>query len=145
MALYPLLLAAAALVATVVLPTDAIMYQYVALNKTYFEARAYCECNQMELARVDQPEQNQLIQSVIPRRAWIAGNILAKMPIGKSPKREGWIWDGHGPIKPECYNFAAIQPDNLHNQEYCIQMQLDGMWNDLNCAWKCGFVCQYDG
>lgn len=89
----------AALIAIIEPIRAEIRYEFHATNASYFEARTACECRGSELARVDSPEQNQMIRDKVPVRAWIAGNILHKMRPYASPSKSDWVWDGHGPIK----------------------------------------------
>lgn len=131
------------LAASLLPSSHAIAYKYFGDNSTYFQARDNCRYKGWELARVDKQFQNDLIHFVSRSRVWLDGNILHEMPIGRHQKPPStWMWHGKGLIKHKFW--GPNQPDNWKDQEYCISMDEDGQWNDLNCAWRIGYVCQGD-
>lgn len=39
-------------------------------------------------------------------------------------------------------NWRNRQPDNYEGLEHCVTMSVSGQWNDLNCKFKRGIICE---
>lgn len=58
----------------------------------------------------------------------------------------GWAWTDNTPVG--FFNWASGEPNAaLHPgevaEENCVEMYLDGRWNDNKCLDKKGFICRH--
>ncbi|KAM9499629.1 C-type mannose receptor 2-like [Salvelinus alpinus] len=110
-------------------------FHFVNTNKTWTEAQSYCRENYTDLASIDDmADMNRLRNTV---KAW---SLTEPAWIGLY--NTSWRWS-LGDTELETVLFwAANQPNNLNNNEFCVWMQ-HGLWHDENCETKHNFVC-YD-
>lgn len=66
---------------------------------------------------------------------WIGGN---------DRENEGhFVWSRDG--NPITFNkWDGNNPDDFSNNEDCIEMRRDGIWNDICCDYPMPFVCEKD-
>ena len=67
--------------------------------------------------------------------------------IGLSDRQREGNWTNWNSGEPITYSYwRKREPDNkdpnANAQEHCAEMTVQGMWNDLNCDWKMGFICE---
>lgn len=52
-----------------------------------------------------------------------------------------WFWASNGqPLKFK--KFADRQPDNFQNNEFCLELDVNQLWNDLNCNHQLFVICE---
>lgn len=73
--------------------------------------------------------------SIIRCTVWIGGN---------DRENEGhFVWSRDG--NPITFNkWDGNNPDDFLNNEDCIEMRRDGIWNDIWCGYLRPFVCEKD-
>lgn len=40
-------------------------------------------------------------------------------------------------------NWAATEPNDIKNTEFCLQLYPNGQWNDIDCMADCYFICEF--
>uniref|UniRef100_A0A3B3T8R1 Macrophage mannose receptor 1-like n=1 Tax=Paramormyrops kingsleyae TaxID=1676925 RepID=A0A3B3T8R1_9TELE len=103
-------------------------YHFVNINLNWTDAQAYCRQNYTDLATIDNmKEMKRLIESVgsdYTGQAWIG-----------LKKGTSWRWHWSSAEGETGYtNWAAGQPDDWDNNEYCTEFKDDGKWNDISCS-----------
>ncbi|XP_074176220.1 asialoglycoprotein receptor 2 isoform X2 [Rhinolophus sinicus] len=104
---------------------------------TWPEAEKYCQLENAHLVVVNSREEQKFIgQHMGPFRIWI----------GLTESEGSWKWVDGTDYKYSYKNWAATQPDNWQGHEEggsedCVEVQLDGRWNDNFCQqvqrWAC--------
>lgn len=106
------------------------------LEVTYDEAKAICASGGGQLAVPRTQEENQAIFSL--RKKVQAHSFMGINDI----ESEGDFRDLSGQVITY-FNWRAGEPNNLRNNEDCVEMWEDGGWNDENCANRRFFVCEF--
>ncbi|XP_077323753.1 pulmonary surfactant-associated protein A-like [Lithobates pipiens] len=102
---------------------------------TYDEAKTICASGGGQLAVPRTQEENQAIFSLrkkVQTHTFMGINDL---------QHEGDFRDLSGQVITY-FNWHAGEPNNLRNNEDCVEMWDDGGWNDENCASKRFFICE---
>ncbi|XP_077323766.1 mannose-binding protein C-like isoform X2 [Lithobates pipiens] len=103
---------------------------------TYDEAKTICASGGGQLAVPRTQEENQAIFSLrkkVQMHTFMGINDL---------QYEGDFRDLSGQVI-RYFNWRAGEPNNLRNNEDCVEMWDDGRWNDENCASKLFFICEF--
>ncbi|XP_077323752.1 pulmonary surfactant-associated protein A-like [Lithobates pipiens] len=103
---------------------------------TYDEAKTICASGGGQLAVPRTQEENQAIFSLrkkVQMHTFMGINDL---------QYEGDFRDLSGQVI-RYFNWRAGEPNNLRNNEDCVEMWDDGRWNDENCASKRFFICEF--
>ncbi|XP_040177021.1 collectin-46-like [Rana temporaria] len=111
-------------------------YVLNSLEVTYNEAKTICGNGGGQLAVPRTPEENEAIFSLrkkVQMHTFIGINDML---------REGEFRDPSGQVI-RYFNWSPNEPNNLHNNENCVEMWYDGRWNDENCASKRFFICEF--
>ncbi|XP_077323757.1 pulmonary surfactant-associated protein D-like isoform X3 [Lithobates pipiens] len=103
---------------------------------TYDEAKATCARNGGQLALPRTPEENQAIFSL--RRTVNTHTFLGLNDL----QYEGNFRDLSGQAI-RYFNWYPGEPNDLNNNEDCVEMWDDGRWNDENCASRRFFICEF--
>ncbi|XP_073453221.1 mannose-binding protein C-like [Aquarana catesbeiana] len=106
------------------------------LEVTYDEAKTICASGGGQLAVPRTQEENQAILSL--RKKVQTHTFMGINDI----QIEGNFRDLSGQVITY-FNWRAGEPNNLNNNEDCVEMWDDGGWNDENCASKRFFVCEF--
>ncbi|XP_073453317.1 pulmonary surfactant-associated protein A-like [Aquarana catesbeiana] len=106
------------------------------LEVTYKEAKTICASGGGQLAVPRTQEENQAIFSLRKK-----GQKHSFMGINDI-QIEGDFRDLSGQFITY-FNWFPGEPNNLHNNEDCVEMWEDGWWNDENCESKRFFVCEF--
>ncbi|XP_062373263.1 macrophage mannose receptor 1-like [Sardina pilchardus] len=113
--------------------SSALSHQYHFVNepKNWSEAQSYCRANYTDLATLyDTDDVNALTQlGSQTGSAWIGlhDDLL-----------NSWRWSitdssFYGPGETTHRNWSAVEPNNFGGKELCVEMFLDGTWNDIPC------------
>ncbi|XP_077323764.1 pulmonary surfactant-associated protein A-like isoform X5 [Lithobates pipiens] len=106
------------------------------LEVTYDEAKTICVSGGGQLAVPRTQEENQAIFSLrkkVETHTFMGINDL---------QHRGDFRDLSGQVITY-FNWRAGEPNNLRNEEHCVEMWDDGGWNDENCASKRFFICEF--
>ncbi|XP_051959871.1 C-type mannose receptor 2-like isoform X2 [Xyrauchen texanus] len=122
--------------------TSSRQYHFVSEYKTWAEAQRYCSENHTDLATIDNmDEMNRLINTVngiYNDSAWI----------GLYDDVNSWRWslednDFYQEGERDFRNWYH-EPNNAGGKEFCVSMDKDGNWFDVQCENMLTFIC-YDG
>ncbi|XP_018577174.1 macrophage mannose receptor 1 [Anoplophora glabripennis] len=111
-------------------------YRVAKVKATQGTASLTCKQYGIELVSIPNKETNDILTNVISQydktvNYWTSG---IKHSNGK------WIWWDHRTVAYT--NWAPTEPNNLRNPEFCIQLQPNGKWSDVNCDNKLYFICE---
>ncbi|MEQ2275125.1 hypothetical protein XENORESO_021066 [Xenotaenia resolanae] len=104
------------------------------------DARHYCQSVRTELASIHSRAELEFIRS-------LNNTKNHNLWIGLTRDRNfGWGWTDKTPLA--FLNWAQGEPNSAFHpgdiaEENCVEMYLDGRWNDNNCLQKRGFVCRH--
>uniref|UniRef100_A0A3B3UAV5 C-type lectin domain-containing protein n=1 Tax=Poecilia latipinna TaxID=48699 RepID=A0A3B3UAV5_9TELE len=99
------------------------------IKANWSHARSWCRGQGGELAIIDNQYENDL---ELP--TWIGlSDLLVE-------NQYAWS-DGASPVLYT--NWNEHEPNNAGGTENCVEMYLDGRWNDNNCLQKRGFACRH--
>uniref|UniRef100_A0A3B5QQP2 C-type lectin domain-containing protein n=1 Tax=Xiphophorus maculatus TaxID=8083 RepID=A0A3B5QQP2_XIPMA len=105
---------------------------YISTQKNWSSAQTYCRKNYFDLAVIENQEENNKAQRMIPNRdiSWIG---LYRVP---------WTWsDGnHGLFR----RWTSSSPSNTGGTRHCVTENNLHNWNDENCNTPHVFIC-YQG
>ncbi|CAJ1084182.1 macrophage mannose receptor 1-like [Xyrichtys novacula] len=108
---------------------------FVSLEKTWYEAQAYCREKYTDLSFItSQSEQNRL-QAASGQNITTGWIGLHKESINSSV----WKWSGGEHITYQ--NWGYWQPDNYNGRESVVQIWYGGKWNDFEPSFELPFYC----
>ncbi|XP_053332760.1 macrophage mannose receptor 1-like [Clarias gariepinus] len=115
-------------------------YHFVNENKTWSEAQTYCRQKYTDLASINNMEEmmklNNTLKMETVNQAWIG---LQRGDTGR------WQWslaDQTFYRDGDTYrNWKSAEPINKGGNEFCVEMYVDGTWNDNMCDVSQYFVC----
>ncbi|XP_005342733.5 mannose-binding protein C isoform X1 [Ictidomys tridecemlineatus] len=102
-------------------------------TKNFDSAKALCAQFQASMATPLNAEENQAIQSLVKDSAFLG--ITDK-------EKEGQFVDMAG-RRVTYGNWNKGEPNNAGSGEHCVQMLLDGTWNDVTCSSSFLAVCEF--
>ncbi|KAF6298043.1 asialoglycoprotein receptor 2 [Rhinolophus ferrumequinum] len=112
-------------------------YWFSQSGLTWPEAEKYCQLENAHLVVINSREEQKFIgQHMGPFRIWI----------GLTENDGSWKWVDGTDYRYSYKNWAATQPDNWQGHEEggsedCVEVQVDGRWNDNFCQqvqrWAC--------
>ncbi|XP_042368634.1 macrophage mannose receptor 1-like [Plectropomus leopardus] len=119
-------------------------YHFVKQKKNWTEAQTYCRDKYTDLATVlDMTDMKRLCDSAQkPDEAWIG---LYSDPELNYKNMWRWQWSLPGlEFNDSESKWGYTEPNNYDQQEKCVRMDTDGMWQDDNCSKRHKFIC-YNG
>uniref|UniRef100_A0A8C9P3B6 Mannose-binding protein C n=1 Tax=Spermophilus dauricus TaxID=99837 RepID=A0A8C9P3B6_SPEDA len=102
-------------------------------TRNFDSAKALCAQFQASMATPLNAEENQAIQSLVRDSAFLG--ITDK-------ENEGQFVDMAG-RRVTYRNWSKGEPNNAGSGEHCVQMLLDGTWNDATCSSSFLAVCEF--
>ncbi|XP_011295135.1 lectin subunit alpha [Musca domestica] len=105
----------------------------------WFQAERECILRKMSLISINSAEKNAILDGILKKEfqlfpyLWIGGNDLG------SENEFVWTASARG------FNFTNWRvgaPDNLYNKEHCVHITHNRDWNDIDCTYKLGFICE---
>ncbi|XP_073828778.1 lectin subunit alpha-like [Musca autumnalis] len=104
----------------------------------WFQAEHECTLRKMSLISINSAEKNAILDGILKKEfqlcpyLWIGGNDLGE--------ENHFVWSANG----RDFNFTNWRvgaPDNIHNKEHCVHITHKRDWNDIDCSYKFGFIC----
>uniref|UniRef100_A0A3P9CGS3 C-type lectin domain-containing protein n=1 Tax=Maylandia zebra TaxID=106582 RepID=A0A3P9CGS3_9CICH len=104
-------------------------YMYISITKTWPSAREYCIKLSMDLAVIENSEENAEVSSLKPNNdaIWIG---LYRVP---------WTWSDKSQSSLE--NWKSSKPDNYLGNQHCVVENNLHKWDDDICTIKYVFIC----
>ncbi|XP_023264465.1 macrophage mannose receptor 1-like [Seriola lalandi dorsalis] len=115
------------------------LFNYLSM-RTWAEARADCVNQGGDLLSITDPFEQAFIQGVIQASPtgislWMGGH--------DSVTEGGWEWTDGSPFR--YIRWSAGNPDNYQGED-CLSIYINGgYWNDDNCEYKRGYICERRG
>ncbi|XP_067660329.1 C-type lectin domain family 6 member A-like [Haliotis asinina] len=113
-----------------------IEYEYVSVNKTWNDAKGYCEMRGSHLAKVDTVEKVYFLEGI----ANITDLNETEIFLGGSVKDYAgdWRWQDGSSFQ----NVDFIVGELTGNEGTCLSVTFSVGWNDPNCLIKRPFICE---
>ena len=108
-------------------------YRFFSSNKTWDDARSYCQNLEAELASVSSNEINVFLTNLTQKGCWIGGY------------KEGSTWQWTDGSTWEYTNWGRGQPDNFGKTQDKIQFNVGGLgkWDDVEGhLYNLHFICE---
>uniref|UniRef100_A0A3B4H5R7 C-type lectin domain-containing protein n=1 Tax=Pundamilia nyererei TaxID=303518 RepID=A0A3B4H5R7_9CICH len=107
-------------------------YMYISITKTWPSAREYCIKLSMDLAVIENSEENAEVSSLKPNNdaIWIG---LYRVP---------WTWSDKSQSSLE--NWRSSKPENYLGNQYCVVENNLHKWDDDMCTIKYVFICHQE-
>ncbi|KAG7230829.1 hypothetical protein INR49_019643, partial [Caranx melampygus] len=118
-------------------------YNYsITPSRRWFEARGWCQQHFKDIVAVQNQEENDFINNLVPYNSkyyWIGVHKVA----------EEWTWEETNKIVPnDLQNWATDEPDNIAGQD-CVEIYIKrdkdtAKWNNEKCRQRKGTICYSD-
>uniref|UniRef100_A0A3Q0QY90 C-type lectin domain-containing protein n=1 Tax=Amphilophus citrinellus TaxID=61819 RepID=A0A3Q0QY90_AMPCI len=104
-------------------------YVYFSTTKSWTSAREYCRQNSMDLAVIENSEENTEANLTTPANqdSWIG---LYRVP---------WIWSDRS--QSAFKNWRSTSPNNAGGNQHCMCESNTHVWDDDECAINYVFIC----
>lgn len=119
-------------------------YHYVNLPMNWADAQHYCRLKHIDLATIGSMDDMSRLKRphMETSLAWIGLSDDPQSWKGvMGNDRNSWRWSATGTTSTTAYHQWAIQPNNYGGKESCMQVYMDGTWNDASCHDKIYFIC----
>ncbi|XP_034167206.2 macrophage mannose receptor 1-like [Pangasianodon hypophthalmus] len=119
-------------------------YHFINESKTWDEAQRYCRENYVDLASINNTEEQLALTKII--NIWNSGQTW----IGLYNDLSSWKWslgddsfykDGERNFR----NWYIQKPSNWHGNNLCVYFSsYSAVWSEISCSWTLPFIC-FDG
>lgn len=131
-------------------PDDARIYLFCNTTATWMNAQATCASAMYKLVQIENMAENVFVRNAANSAF---GNNTTLHIGGNDLTTEGaWVWDGSDPfwngggngtpVNNRYTNWDGGEPNNSGGVEDCLEMKVDGLWNDLSCTNITRFACR---
>lgn len=108
------------------------------------EAAGMCESLGAYLAEIDSREESDFLIT-LAESPLNTNNIHVIWLGGSDIDTEGnWVW-AHSKRKITYTNWAKGEPNGKRHENCLHTYKGNGVWNDIDCGYRCGFICEADG
>jgi hypothetical protein len=104
---------------------------------TWQAARAACQQRYADLLVLEQLDEHDLLLQQLD----VPGGVRWWIGLHDLDLEGAHTWVDGAPLVKMTANWDSGQPDNANNED-CVELQVEGQWNDLRCEIKRGFVCE---
>jgi len=108
-------------------------YRVASRNVSWFTAELDCESDGGHLAIPDDAIEN----------GWINDQTTGWIGVSDHAREGSFVTVTGGP--PTITMFDAMEPSDSNNDEDCIEVRANRLWNDTGCKVSREFVCECDG
>jgi hypothetical protein len=105
---------------------------------TWQAARAACQQRYADLLVLEQLDEHDLLLQQLD----VPGGLRWWIGLHDLDLEGAHTWVDGAPLAQSTANWDVGQPDNYNGNEDCVELQVEGEWNDLRCDIKRGFVCE---
>ncbi|CAD7957665.1 unnamed protein product [Amoebophrya sp. A120] len=113
-----------------------IAVKYFQTPMNYKNAMRTCWSYGAVLAKVNEQEENEVLQYLVPRKRRNVYIAASDVQTGKQ-----FIWADGEVVPDDDPAWNKGEPNNWRNKEDCTERKPNGKWNDIACFGKRDFVC----
>ena len=110
-------------------------------QKSWSDARAACQAAGLQFASVTSKAENELLVKAADTNVWIGGTDDVKEGTWKWISSGTTLWISPGTTLGYA-NWNSEEPNNMGDNEHCIEVKLTGYWNDADCRGQLPYVCE---
>ncbi|XP_052773670.1 macrophage mannose receptor 1-like [Mya arenaria] len=103
---------------------------------TWNDARDACARGNAHLLKVDGSDE----------KAWLESQTFGSYGFWtgliKADNSYGWSWADKSVPTSELVKWS-VEPNNNGGKENCVEIHRDGLYNDLDCSARAGYICEY--
>ena len=101
-------------------------YHLIEQTLSWESAKSYCRTNYIDLAMIENEEENQKVLSIITTYVWIG---LYRVP-----------WTFSDGTNSSFRHWWSYEPNNVNNNQLCVGLY-DGGFSDMECTTTFPFIC----
>ena len=120
-------------------------YKEVVTGQSWANAERDCETDGGHLIVIDDSAENDWMTTFAAKSLTDSGstNQLSWIGLGDSATEETFEWVTGAPLSLALW--AAAEPNDLMDDEDCVEIREEGTWNDDHCDAPLTYVCECDG
>jgi hypothetical protein len=130
---------------TTLVPGLTSRYRQVTTGQRWALAERDCESDGGHLVVIDDEVENEWVRAFAESSVTNSAstNQLAWLGLGDSAEEGTFVWVTGAPLSLALW--AATEPNDLYDDEDCVEIRASGAWNDDRCDAALSYVCECDG